>query len=196
MKNQIIKTFEESINIKTKMIQFLPENIVTAIELMLECFRKGGKILLIGNGGSAADAQHIAAELIGRFKLHREGLPAIALTTNTSILTALTNDFGYEDVFSRQLETLGDEKDILIALTTSGNSPNILQTVKIARKKGIKVIGLTGGTGGELKDTADISIVVPSDNVPRIQESHIMIGHIICEIVENELVGGQYTILH
>lgn len=183
----VIKELKESADIKKKIAQDLPEKIVSAIEMIINSYRSGGKVLLIGNGGSASDAQHIAAEFVGRFKLERKALPAIALTTDTSILTALSNDYGYETVFSRQLEALGNEKDVLIAITTSGSSKNILKAVDLAHKKNIKVIGLTGGGGGKLKKAADITIVVPSKNTPRIQEAHITIGHIICELVEEAL---------
>ena len=187
MKKTVIKELEESANIKRMMAQELSDIIVNATEIVIDAYKAGGKVLLIGNGGSAADAQHIAAELVGRFKLERIGLPAIALTTNTSILTALANDYGYDTVFSRQLEALANDKDVLIAITTSGTSPNILKAVEFARSENVKVIGLTGENGGKLKDIADLTIVVPSDNIPRIQEAHITIGHIICDLVEREL---------
>ena len=184
MIEKVIKELEESANIKRMIAQNLADKIANVAEILIDAYKAGGKVLLIGNGGSAADAQHIAAELIGRFKLERKGLPAIALTTNTSILTALANDYGYDTVFSRQLEALANDKDVLIAFTTSGTSPNILKAIEVARSKNVKVIGLTGGDGGKLKDVADITIVVPSDNTPRIQEAHITIGHIICNLVE------------
>lgn len=187
MRETVVKELEESANIKKIIAQNLSDTIVNAAKMIIDAYKTGGKVLLIGNGGSAADAQHIAAELVGRFKLERKGLPAIALTTDTSILTALANDYGYDTIFSRQLETLANDKDILIAITTSGTSPNILKAVEIARSKNITVIGLTGGDGGKLQDVADITIAVPSDSTPRIQESHITIGHIICNLVEKEL---------
>jgi len=183
----VIEELEESARVKKKMAENLPDEIVSAIDMIIDSYKTGGKVLLIGNGGSAADAQHIAAELVGRFKLERKGLPAIALTTDTSILTALANDYGYDTVFSRQLDTLANEKDVLIAITTSGTSPNILKAVKVAKSKKVKVIGLTGGDGGKLKDVVDLAIIVPSNNTPRIQEAHITIGHIICDLVERRL---------
>ncbi len=183
----MIRELEESSNIKRMMAQNLSDIIADAAQIILNAYKAGGKVLLIGNGGSAADAQHIAAELVGRFKLERIGLPAIALTTNTSILTALANDYGYDTVFSRQLEALANDKDVLIAITTSGISPNILEAVETAHSKGVFVIGLTGEAGGKLKDMADLTIMVPSDNTARIQEAHITIGHIICHLVENGL---------
>lgn len=183
----MIKELEESANIKRMMAQNLADVIADAAQMILKAYQAGGKVLLIGNGGSAADAQHIAAELIGRFQLERTGLPAIALTTNTSALTALANDYEYDAVFSRQLEALASNKDILIAITTSGTSPNILKAVEAAHSKGVYVVGLTGGNGGKLKDMADLTIMVPSDNTARIQEAHITIGHIICHLVEKGL---------
>lgn len=187
MREVVIRELEESANIKRIMAQNLADVIADAARIILNVYRAGGKVLLIGNGGSAADAQHIAAELVGRFKLERVGLPAIALTTNTSSLTALANDYGYDTVFSRQLEALASDKDVLIAITTSGTSTNILKAVEMARSKGLVVIALTGENGGKLKDMADSTIVVPSNDTARIQEAHITIGHIICHLVEKEL---------
>lgn len=187
MREVVIRELEDSANIKRMMAQNLSDIIANAAQTILNAYKAGGKVILMGNGGSAADAQHIAAELVGRFKLERIGLPAIALSTNTSTLTALANDFGYDTVFSRQLEALANDKDVLIAITTSGTSPNILKAVEMAHSKGVIVIGLTGARGGELKNMADLTIVVPSDNSARIQEAHITIGHIICHLVENEL---------
>ena len=187
MRKIVIKELEESASIKRVMAQSLSDTIAEAAQIILNAYRAGKKVLLIGNGGSAADAQHIAAELAGRFKLERAGLPAIALTTNTSTLTAVANDYGYDRVFSRQLEALANDKDVLIAITTSGTSPNILKAAEMAHSKGVTVIGLTGATGGKLKDMADLTIMVPSDDTARIQEAHITIGHIICHLVEKGL---------
>jgi D-sedoheptulose 7-phosphate isomerase len=187
MRKLVAGELEESAAVKREIAQHLSQEIAKAARLILESYKAGGKLLLIGNGGSAADAQHIAAEFVGRFKLERRGLPAIALTTNSSILTALANDYAYDIVFSRQLEVLANDKDVLIAITTSGTSPNILKGVEMAHAKGATVIGLTGGNGGKLKDMADLTIVVPSDNTPRIQEAHITIGHTICYLVEKWL---------
>ncbi len=144
---------------------------------------------MFGNGGSAADAQHIAGELVGKLLLERQALPAIALSTNTSILTALANDYGYETVFSRQVEALVDENDVVIGISTSGNSPSVTEAIKAAIAKGAKTAGLTGGSGGTLAEVADLVIIVPSEVTPRIQEAHITIGHIICEMVEKELAS-------
>lgn len=190
MKEIVIKELKESANIKRMMAQNLSDVIANAAKIVIDAYKGGGKVLLIGNGGSAADAQHIAGELVGRFKLERIGLPAIALSTNTSILTALSNDYEYDTVFSRQLKALANDNDVLIAITTSGTSPNILKAVEVARSKSVKVIGLTGRNGGKLKDMADLTIIVPSNNTPRIQEAHITIGHIICDLVERELFNG------
>jgi len=187
MRKIVIKELEESASIKRVMAQSLSDTIAEAAQIILNAYRAGKKVLLIGNGGSAADAQHIAAELAGRFKLERAGLPAIALTTNTSTLTAVANDYGYDRVFSRQLEALANDKDVLIAITTSGSSPNILKAAEMAHSKGVTVIGLTGAKGGKLKDMADLTIMVPSDDTARIQEAHITMGHIICHLVEEGL---------
>jgi D-sedoheptulose 7-phosphate isomerase len=145
--------------------------------------------LLAGNGGSAADAQHIAAEFVNRFNFDRHGLPAIALTTDTSVLTSIANDYSYDRIFARQLETLGNAGDVFIGISTSGNSRNIVEALKVCKKEEIVTIGLTGSSGGQMKDLCDICIQVPSDETPRIQEVHSLIGHIVCFIVEEELFG-------
>ncbi len=163
------------------------EEIQAAADTVVGCLKVGGKILLCGNGGSAADAQHIAAELTVKMKEVRSPLSGIALTTNSSLLTAQANDLGFETVFSRQIASLGDKRDVLVAISTSGNSPNILHGVGTAKEMGIKVIGLTGKGGGKLAPMCDIAIVVPSDDVPRIQEVHIAVGHLICEFAESSL---------
>lgn len=190
MKEIVIKELEENINTIRTSSKNLSDIIVNVSKMIIDCYKNGGKVVLIGNGGSAADAQHIAAEFMGRFKLERASLPAISLTTNTSILTALANDYGYDIIFSRQLEALVKDKDTIIVITTSGNSPNILKAVETAKSKNIKVIGMTGRNGGKLKTLLgkeDILINIPSDNTPRIQEAHITIGHIICNLVERNL---------
>ena len=163
----------------------LEADIKKACETAVETLKAGGKILLCGNGGSAADAQHIAAELTGRYKTERGALAGIALTTDTSALTAIGNDYGYEFVFSRQLEALGREGDMLIAISTSGNSGNVLKALELARKIGIKTIGLSGRTGGAMNELCELNLVVPSNDTPRIQEMHIMIGHIICQAIDD-----------
>ena len=163
----------------------LEADIKKACETAVATLKAGGKILLCGNGGSAADAQHIAAELTGRYKTERGALAGIALTTDTSALTAIGNDYGYEFVFSRQLEALGREGDLLIAISTSGNSGNVLKALELARKIGIKTIGLSGRTGGAMNELCELNLVVPSNDTPRIQEIHIMIGHIICQAIDD-----------
>ena len=163
----------------------LEADIKKACETAVATLKAGGKILLCGNGGSAADAQHIAAELTGRYKTERGALAGIALTTDTSALTAIGNDYGYEFVFSRQLEALGREGDLLIAISTSGNSGNVVKALELARKIGIKTIGLSGRTGGVMNELCELNLVVPSNDTPRIQEMHIMIGHIICQAIDD-----------
>lgn len=163
----------------------LEADIKKACETAVATLKAGGKILLCGNGGSAADAQHIAAELTGRYKTERGALAGIALTTDTSALTAIGNDYGYEFVFSRQLEALGREGDLLIAISTSGNSGNVVKALELARKIGIKTIGLSGRTGGAMNELCELNLVVPSNDTPRVQEMHIMIGHIICQAIDD-----------
>ena len=163
----------------------LEADIKKACETAVATLKAGGKILLCGNGGSAADAQHIAAELTGRYKTERGALAGIALTTDTSALTAIGNDYGYEFVFSRQLEALGRGGDLLIAISTSGNSGNVVKALELARKIGIKTIGLSGRTGGAMNELCELNLVVPSNDTPRIQEMHIMIGHIICQAIDD-----------
>ena len=155
-----------------------------------QVFASGGKILLFGNGGSAADAQHIAAELVGRFRHERRGLPAIALTVNSSSLTAIANDHGFDRVFARQVEALGQSGDVAIALSTSGKSASVINAIEAAKSGGLITIGLTGATGGELSARVDHCLQVPSETTPRIQEAHIWIGHVLCEWIEDSLFGG------
>jgi len=166
----------------------LEETIGIVCSEITQAYKNGNKVLLFGNGGSAADAQHIAAELVGRFKLQRRALPAIALTTDTSILTALGNDYSFEWVFCRQVEALAQRGDIVIGISTSGNSPNVLKAIQCATDAGCRTIGLLGGTGGMLKSAVHIPVIVPSNDTPRIQECHILLGHIICDIVERNFV--------
>jgi len=189
MSREIAKILEESILIKQAVAKSKIRDIEDMAKVIIAAYKAGGKVVLFGNGGSAADAQHIACELVGKFALKRRAFPAIALTTNTSTLTAIANDYGYNEVFSRQVEALVGEKDVVIGISTSGNSPNVVEAIEMAKTKGAKTIGLTGGDGGRLAKVADIALVVPSDNTPRIQEVHITIGHIVCEIVEKELSG-------
>lgn len=178
-----ISELEEHREMMTRLAD-CSEKIEAAGELLIRTLKQGGKILLCGNGGSAADCQHIAAELVVRYEKKRRALAAIALTTDSSILTAHTNDFEFETVFSRQVEALANEKDCLVAISTSGRSKNILKAVEVAKSKGIAVIGLTGGEGGELQHQATLSIIVPSTVTARIQEAHILIGHWWCSVIE------------
>ena len=184
---EIKKELQESANLKLEVAKSQSGKILKIVNLMIETYKNGGKILLIGNGGSAADAQHIAAELIGRFKINRRGLAAIALTTDSSVITSLSNDYGFEDVFVRQLDALSSEGDMLIAISTSGISPNIIKAAEYAKAKKIKVISFIGKNKTKLAEISDVFISIPSDNTPRIQESHITIGHIICNLVERKL---------
>lgn len=158
-------------------------------EKCAEVYKSGHKTLLAGNGGSAADAQHIAGEFVSRFYFDRPGLASIALTTDSSILTAIANDYGFEKLFSRQLEANGAKGDMFIGISTSGNSKNIIEALKTAKENGIVTVGLTGASGGEMADLCDYCIKVPSQETPRVQEAHILIGHIICSVVEEELFG-------
>lgn len=190
MRGLIKKMIEESARVKLGLCKGQLENIENAAKAIVKALRNGNKLLIFGNGGSAADSQHIAAELVGRFKKERRSLAAIALTTNTSTLSAIANDYGYNTVFSRQVESLGKKGDAALGISTSGNSSNVIEALKSAKSLGLITIALTGGRGGSLKKDADISIVVDSDNTPRVQESHIMIGHILCELIENEICGA------
>lgn len=153
---------------------------------MQNTIQNGGKILIMGNGGSAADSQHIAAEIVGRYKKERKGMPAIALTTDTSILTSVGNDYGYDYIFARQIEALCRPEDLVIGITTSGNSANVVRAIEAAKAIGATTVGLTGGTGGKLKDLCDFSLVMPSNVTARIQEAHIFVGHSLCEILESD----------
>lgn len=185
MREKIKDLLLESIQVKEEILRTCIGDIVKIAELAVDALKKNGKVILFGNGGSASDSQHIAAELVGRFKKDRTALAAIALTTNTSILTALSNDYGYEIVFAKQIEALGRKNDIAIGISTSGKAKNVSAGIKQAKKMGIKTVALTGGDGGELAKLADESIIVPSTVTARIQEAHITIGHIICELIED-----------
>jgi D-sedoheptulose 7-phosphate isomerase len=180
----------ESASVKKKISEDekLLAGVRKAADAIIKCYREGGKTLFFGNGGSASDAQHLACELVSKYKLERDGIPAIALTTDTSILTAVPNDYDFDMVFYRQILALGKKGDVAFGISTSGNSPNVLKAVELAREKGMITIGLSG-SGGKLRDMVDIPIAVPSDDTPVIQESHITIGHIICHIVEHEIFG-------
>ena len=183
------KLVEASIAVKQELLQ--SEDVLLAVaktaEIVIDALQKGNKALLFGNGGSAADAQHIAAELVGRFAFDRPALPALALSVNSSCVTAIGNDYGFEQVFSRQLEALARPGDVAIGISTSGNAANVLQALTTAKKMGLHTVALTGRTGGSLRSIVDHCICAPSAETPRIQECHVLIGHIIAELVEREI---------
>jgi len=184
--DHIIKEFKDHQNVLEGTVKGLAEEIEVAGELIVSTLKAGNKILLFGNGGSAGDAQHIAAELTGRYKTERRGLPAIALTTDTSALTAIGNDFGYDRIFDRQVEAIGSEGDLLIGISTSGNSRNVLRALAYGKDNGMNTIGLSGKGGGDMRPLCDINLIIPSSDTARIQEMHILIGHILCGIVDSE----------
>ena len=183
----IKSSLREGAELRTVVARDCSAAIFEAASLIIMCLRAGGKLLFFGNGGSAADAQHLAAEFIGRFVRERAGLPAIALTTDSSILTAVGNDYGFDQIFARQVQALGCPGDVAIAISTSGNSPNIIEAVKAARKGYLKTIGLSGKDGGLLAKEADLVITVASTTTARIQECHIAVGHLLCELTEEAL---------
>jgi D-sedoheptulose 7-phosphate isomerase len=189
IKNQLL----ESAGVKMNLAAQFTETIAEITKACIESLKSGGKIMFCGNGGSAADSQHLATELVVRLssKLNRPALPAIALTTDTSLITACSNDFSFNEIFARQVEALANSGDILIAISTSGNSPNVLRAVEMARAEGVVTIGLAGGDGGKLKDDVDQILIVPSNDVQRIQESHITIGHIVIGLIERELYPNE-----
>ncbi len=182
----VVSEFQASVAVKQRILDdaAFMQQVTDMGHLLIDCYEAGNKLLVAGNGGSAADAQHIAAEFVSRFNFDRPGLPALALTTDTSILTAIGNDYGYDQLFRRQLEAHGQAGDVFMGISTSGNSPNILMALEAARLKGIKTFGLTGGSGGKMRDLCDHCLCVPSDDTPRIQEAHIVIGHTLCAMVE------------
>ena len=189
----IQEAIRKSIEVKQEILN--NEQLINAIaqtaEQIVRCYQQGGKVLFCGNGGSAADAQHLAAELSGRFYYDRPPLEAEALHVNTSYLTAVANDYSYDLIFARMLRASGHKGDVLIGISTSGNSKNVIEAMKVAKEKGMVVVSFTGATGGKMKEFSDLLLNVPSTDTPRIQESHIMIGHIICEIVERTLFPRQ-----
>ena len=185
MEKRLEEIFEESVRVKRAALDQNRKSLLAAVKMMAGAMAKGRKVIFFGNGGSAADSQHIAAEFIGRFQKERKALAAVALTTDTSILTALGNDYGFDIVFSRQIEGIGQKGDVAFGLSTSGNSKNVIEGIKKARTLGLKTISLTGCKGGKLAKLTDISLVVPSANTARIQESHICMAHALCELVEN-----------
>ena len=188
MKQDIKDQIEESIKIKQSFSDELIESIESAANELVNCLENDGKVLVCGNGGSAADSQHLTAELVSKYRRERKGLPVISLTTNTSTLTAIGNDYDFSRVFARQVEALAKDRDVLFAISTSGNSKDVVEAIKEAKKYGVLVIGLVGEDGGEMDGMCDVMLKVPSKDTPRIQESHILIIHIICDLVEQAFV--------
>ena len=187
MDNIILKRFKESSEVKTRFLKENLAKLLDVIKLLSLTFESGNKLFFFGNGGSAADAQHMAAEFVNRYIMNRPPLPAIALTTDTSILTSVSNDFAFSEIFAKQLRALGKERDVAIGITTTGNSPNIVKAFEVAKEMGMKTVALTGNDGGAIGKMVDFPLVVPSTSTPRIQEAHILIGHILCEMVEHSL---------
>jgi len=191
VKESIVKAFDESIRVKQAFLRDNLEALTQAIDAIVAAFKRGNKLLLFGNGGSAADAQHIAAEFTNRYLIERPPLPAIALTTDSSALTAIANDYDYAQVFAKQVQALGKPEDIAMAISTSGNSPNVLFAIEACKKLNILTIGLTGGSGGKMVGKVDYMLrVAEGKNSPRIQETHILVGHVICDIVDQKLFRG------
>ncbi len=189
MRERVKEIILESIQVKEELLRNKGVDVILDITNMaIDCLKKGGKLIVFGNGGSASDSQHIVAELVGRFKKERPALPAIALTTNSSIITALANDYSYEIVFSRQVEALGQKNDLVLGISTSGKAKNVVSAFKQAKKMGIKTVLFTGGDGGEAAKTADLVFTAPSTITARIQETHITVAHIICELIEEAFV--------
>jgi D-sedoheptulose 7-phosphate isomerase len=187
MKDEILQAFKESAEVKTRFIRTHGDTLMQVVKVLVAAFKGGHKVLLFGNGGSAADAQHLAAEFVNRFLIERPPLPAIALTTDTSILTSISNDYGYVETFAKQVKALGRAGDVAIGISTSGSAANVVKAVKAAKDLGLKTVGLTGGNGGDLVKIADFALVVDSSSTPRIQETHITIGHVLCEMVDRML---------
>jgi phosphoheptose isomerase len=193
LQEKVRASLHESAELKRQVAESCTDSILSAARLISEAFRAGGKVLLCGNGGSAADCQHMAAEFVSllRTTFDRPGLPAVALTTDTSFLTAYANDFGFEGVFARQVQALGREGDVLIGISTSGNSKNVVRAVEAAREGGLRTVVLTGGGGGRLPALADVAVSVPSGETQHIQESHLTVEHLICDLVEHHLFKGE-----
>jgi len=192
MKEAIVKAFEESIQVKRAFLRDNVDTLIKVIDAITAVFRSGNKLLLFGNGGSAADAQHIAAELVNRFRIERPPLPAIALTTDTSILTSIANDYDYTETFAKQIRALGKEGDVALAISTSGNAANVLAAIDVCKQLKITTIGLTGGKGGKMVGKVDYLLrVSETQNTARIQETHILIDHVICELVDAKLFPSQ-----
>jgi D-sedoheptulose 7-phosphate isomerase len=186
MQSIIQQQFSEHIKVTQNTIDSLTDKIEIAANICVNSLKNGGKILILGNGGSAADAQHIAAELVGRYKIERKGLPAIALTTDTSAITSIANDYGFLHVFDRQVEALAQNGDVVIGISTGGTSPNVVNALNTANKLDCKTIGLSGKDGGNFNALCEVNLIVSSNDIPRIQEMHILIGHTICHLIEQE----------
>jgi D-sedoheptulose 7-phosphate isomerase len=193
LKEEINKEIHQSMAVTSELARSCGTEIVEAASLILNCLRAGGKLLVFGNGGSAADAEHLVTELVGRYRTDRQALAAVALTTNSASVTSIANDYGFEQIFARQLQAIAKPEDIAFAISTSGNSPNIVRGLQSARDAGLVTIGLTGMSGGKLRDFVHVCISVPSDCTPRIQEAHALIVHILCGIVENAFVHHSFT---
>jgi len=191
MKDTISKIFEESAQLKVKFARENIDKIIEVVQLIAQAFREGKKVLLFGNGGSATDASHIAAEFVNRFLLERPPLPAIALNTDPAVLTSISNDYDYSQIFSKQLAALGNEGDVVIGISTSGNSPNVIKAIDVAKKNSMRTIVLTGGAGGKMANMADYTFIVPTKVTARVQEVHITLGHAICQLVDEELFGNR-----
>lgn len=187
MREKILKVFEESVAVKERFVRENVDTIIEVSRVIAEAFSEGKKLLLFGNGGSATDASHIAAEFVNRFKKERPGLPAIALNTDIAVITSIANDYDFTEVFARQLKSLAEEGDVVIAISTSGNSSNVLKAVEVAKKKKLKTIAFTGAKGGKFAAKVDYAFIVPSENTPRVQETHITLGHVLCQMVEEIL---------
>ena len=188
MKERIVRIFDEHARLQKEFLKHNTEMLERVAEVLLQAFRKGRTVYFFGNGGSAADSQHLAAEFVNRFRLDRRALPALALSVDTSVLTSIANDFGYDRVFARQIEAYGRPDDVAVGLSTSGASPNVIEGIRLARRQGLVTVGFSGGDGGALLRETDHCIVVPSKTTARIQEFHIIAGHAICDIVEQDLV--------
>ncbi|PJA24059.1 MAG: phosphoheptose isomerase [Alphaproteobacteria bacterium CG_4_10_14_0_2_um_filter_63_37] len=183
------RRYEESIQAKSVALPAVQDDIIKAVDLLTDTLVHEGKILICGNGGSAADAQHFSGELLNRFQIERPPLPGIALTTDSSTLTAIGNDYSFDEIFSKQVEALGRRGDVLFGISTSGNSGNVLRAIERGRELGMKIIGLLGRDGGKIAPLCDVAIVVPSNSTPRVQENHILIVHILCELIDERLFG-------
>jgi len=192
MNNEIIKIFEDSAQVKIKFARENADKIVEVVQLIAQAFREGRKVLLFGNGGSATDASHIAAEFVNRFLMERPPLPAIALNTDVAVITSISNDYDYSQVFSKQLTALGHEGDVVIGISTSGNSASVIKAIEVAKKNGMKTVVLTGGNGGKLAGMADYTFTVAAKQTARIQETHITLGHAICQLVDEALFGNSH----